>query len=320
MLLEMLDASQGMSIIQYNNMPVDGMSDEQLIATMQEIKCGYKLREKVAAIWVAIIRSIDQQGPPMTVRGLFYNCENVHHVVPKSESGYKQVQRQALAMRRVGVLPYNFISDSTRWIRKPQTFSGLRAYLEHGKVAYRRALWDSQDAYVQIWCEKDAIAGILHDVTADWDVPLLVIRGYASETFAYEAAQDIKSQDKPAFAYYFGDWDKHGVQISNDIARKLGDFGANTHFERVAVIPQQIDEWTLPTRPTKDPGWGACVEVDAIPANKLRKLAQECILRHIDEDEYQNTLLIEKLERRSLETVLNNMGLVQDSDIGGQDA
>jgi hypothetical protein len=192
----------------------------------------------------------------------------------------------------------------------------LRAYLEEGKLAYRRALWDNQNAYVQVWCEKDAIAGILYDVTGPWDVPLLVVRGYTSETFAYAAAEDIKTQNKPAYAYYFGDWDKHGVQIYKDIKRKLVYFGAHINFKRVAVMPWQITDWNLPTRPTKDPGWGECVEVDAIPANKLRELAQECILSHIDQDEYLKTLRTEELERATLEIIVNNMGLDPYSDLG----
>jgi hypothetical protein len=305
-----------MGNVKIGNSEVSELSDEKLIAWMQATKGGYTLRTDVAAIWVAIMRSLDLQGPPMTVRGLFYNCENVYHVVPKSEAGYDKVQRQVLAMRRAGVLPYSFIADSTRWIRKPQSYSGLRAFFEHGRKTYRRALWDNQKAYVQLWCEKDAIAGILHDVTAEWDVPLLVVRGYTSETFAYSAAEDIKSQHKPAYAYYFGDWDKHGVQISNDIERKLVEFGANTHFIRVAVLPQQITELRLPTRPTKDPGWGDCVEIDAIPANKLRKLAEDCIVHHIDQEEYQRALLNEELERKSLEDYLNNLGLASNSETG----
>jgi hypothetical protein len=302
-----------MTHIKMNDIPVNEITDENLTAWMEDVKGGYKLRKDVAAIWVAVARSIDQQGPPMTVRGLFYNCENVYHVVHKSESGYNKVQRQVLAMRRAGVLPYHFISDSTRWIRKPQSFSGLRSYFENGRKAYRRALWDNQNAYIQIWCEKDAIAGILHDITAEWDVPLLVVRGYSSETFAYAAAEDIKSQKKPAYAYYFGDWDKHGVQISKDIERKLIEFGAITHFKRVTVLPEQINEWNLPTRPTKDPGWGECVEVDAIPANKLRELVTDCISTHINQEELHKTLQIEKFERESLENIFNNWGLASDS-------
>jgi hypothetical protein len=296
--------------------PVDKMSDTALLEWMQSVKGGYTLRGDTARIWIAILRSLDQQGPPMTVRGLFYNCENRYHVVSKSEKGYDQVAKQVLAMRRSGAIPYSFVADNARWVRKPESYTGLQSFFEHGRKAYRRALWDNQQDYVEIWAEKDAIAGILHDVTEEWDVPLYVVHGYASETYMYNAAETIKAQSKPAFIYYFGDWDKHGVAISNDIERKLKGFGAVVFFERVTVLPWQIKAYQLPTRPAKDAGWGDCVEVDAVPANTLREMAREVIHLHIDEQSYQEILKTEKLEKETLDQVINNWGLALNS--GGQ--
>ena len=43
-------------------------------------------------------------------------------------------------------------------------------------VAYRRAIWDDQDVYVEIWLEKDALAGVVYDETEKWDVPFMVTR------------------------------------------------------------------------------------------------------------------------------------------------
>ena len=311
-----------MTNVTIGSKPVDLMADAELAAWMQDVKGGYRLRPDTARIWAAILRSLDQQGPPMTVRGLFYNCENVYRVVPKTEGRYDTVAAQVLAMRRAGVLPYDFIADNTRWVRKPKTYTGLRAYFEEGRKAYRRALWDEQRDYVEIWCEKDAIAGILNDVTEEWDVPLLVVRGYASETFVYSAAENIKAKAKPAFIYYFGDLDDHGLKISDDIEKKLGGFGAKVLFERVTVLPGQIEALNLPTRPAKPPkppkngrrarvsNWsGPCVEVDAVPANILRSMATDCIRRHMEPHAYDEALRVEKLERQTLADVMHNLGL-----------
>jgi hypothetical protein len=35
-------------------------------------------------------------------------------LVPKTEAGYRQVERQVVEMRRLGLLPYDFITDGTR--------------------------------------------------------------------------------------------------------------------------------------------------------------------------------------------------------------
>ena len=60
---------------------------------------------------------------PVTVRQLFYQA--VVRGLPgidKLESGYAKIQRQVLALRRAGRLRYRFISDATRWMRKPDSF------------------------------------------------------------------------------------------------------------------------------------------------------------------------------------------------------
>jgi hypothetical protein len=308
--------------VQIGGQAVHTMSDAALLAWMQQRKGGYKLRDSTARLWVGVFRALDEQGPPMTVRGLFY-CVEMAGIVPKSEAGYGEVANQVLQMRRRGVLPYGFIADHTRWVRKPQTFTGLQAYFEHGRQAYRRAVWDEQQVYIECWAEKDAIAGILSDVTNEWDVPLLVCRGYSSETFVYSAAEAIKAQSKPALLYYFGDWDPSGVNISQGLERKLRSFGAEFQFERVAVTKLQIRDWNLPTRPpkpkdTRGRGWtDPCVEVDAIPANRLRELAETVIRRHIDPAAYAATMRAEEAERKSFDAFLN-LGLARNCEAGAQ--
>ena len=55
-------------------------------------------------------------------------------------------------MRRSGEIPYGWIADSTRWMRKPRSYTSLADMLRVTTETYRRALWDDQDAYVEVWC------------------------------------------------------------------------------------------------------------------------------------------------------------------------
>ena len=75
------------------------------------------------------------------------------------------------------MIPYGWIADSTRWMRKPKSYSGLVDMLSTTRDTYRRALWSTQPAYVEVWLEKDALAGVIYTETEDWDVPLMVTRG-----------------------------------------------------------------------------------------------------------------------------------------------
>src|SRR5262249_51806203 len=149
-----------------------------------------------------------------------------------------------------GRVPYKWIADNTRWMRKPRTWSSLDTMLQDAAASYRRALWDDQDVYVEIWSEKDALAGVIFEVTREWDVPLMVTKGFPSESYLYEAAQYISELGKPAYLYYFGDHDPSGVAIDPSTEKGLRRLApdAEIHFVRVAVTPEQIRELQLPTR------------------------------------------------------------------------
>jgi len=70
---------------------------------------------------------------------------------------------------------------------------------------------------------------------------------------------------------------------------------------------------TLPTRPTKQTDSrsknfaGESVEVDAIPAARLRGLVRECIERHLDERALARTRRVEAAERRTLVAIQQQM-------------
>jgi hypothetical protein len=163
--------------------------------------------------------------------------------------------------------------------------------------------------YVEIWCEKDALAGVLMEETEVYDVPLMVARGYASLSFLHNAAKAIEANGKPAFIYHFGDLDPSGVDAARDIEAKLRRYapGAEIHFERPAVTRAQVDEWNLPSRPTKMTDTrskkfvGTSVELDAIPARKLRELVREPIERHVDKKQLELLQIAKKSERELLE-------------------
>ena len=161
------------------------------------------------------------------------------------------------------------------------------------------------------------LAGVLADITYPWDVPLMVSRGYASLTYLHSVAEDLQDQEKPCYLYHFGDHDPSGEDIGRSIEARLREFApdAEIYFEKVAVTPDQIRAWDLPTRPTKktdsrSKGFrGESVDVDAIPPRELRELCEECITQHIDPDVWERTRCIEEEEWDVLRNVLDRLGV-----------
>jgi hypothetical protein len=264
---------------------------------------------------------------PMTVRQVFYQLTS-RGVIDKTEAEYKgTVCRLAAEMRRSGVIPYGWLVDSTRWQRRPRTFSSVEAALRRTAETYRRALWDESDVAVELWLEKEALAGVLVDVTSQWDVPLMVTRGYPSMSYTHSAAESIHARAEAGqhtYIYYFGDRDPTGVDIDRAVRENIGeslsrlmgdgyigfDFWAT--FHRVAVTEEQIATWDLPSRPTKKSDTrsrgftGESVELDAIPAQDLRELAAETIRFHVDPHQLKVLEKAEAEERRLLLEIAQN--------------
>src|SRR5436190_1975869 len=137
------------------------------------------------------IHHVVSQLRPMTVRQVFYQLVKLG-LVDKTESGYNHVVVRLLTKLRLeGELPWEWIADSTRWMRKPTTYDDIEDALRDTAATYRRALWRDQEVYVEVWLEKEALAGVLLGVTAEWDVPLMVTRGFASLSYLHSAAETI---------------------------------------------------------------------------------------------------------------------------------
>jgi hypothetical protein len=94
-------------------------------------------------------------------------------------------------------------------------------------------------------------------------------------------------------------------RVVEDELRELASDAVAT-FERVAVTEEQIEEWNLPTRPTKGSDarakkWvGDSVELDTIPPARLRDLVEECIVQHIDEEAWKQRQAQQRADRKKL--------------------
>jgi len=252
---------------------------------------------------------------PMTVRQVFYQA-TVRRLIEKSQAGYAKVQTDLAIMRREGWLPYDWLADNTRWQRKPRTFGSVKEALDDTARLYRKALWADADCYVEIWLEKDALSGVILPVTAAFDVPLMVARGYASLSFLYSAAEYINTLDVPTYIYHLGDFDPSGVNAGEKIEETLRKLApaAEIAFERIAVTPEQIAAWSLPTRPTKTTdtrakGFGTVsVELDAIEPGRLRALVQEAIEGHLPPEQYEVLKVAEESERQLIAGLVGMLG------------
>ena len=80
------------------------------------------------------------------------------------------------------------------------------------------------------------------------------------------------------------------------------------YTQALALTEEQIDEWHLPTRPTKRSdsrarSFGVSVELDAIDPRRLRSLVERAIRKHMPKKRYDELMAQE--ERRQIRKLVD---------------
>jgi hypothetical protein len=269
-------------------------------ATKAEMKTRYAAFVRLAA-----------QNAPASVRHLYYRAV-VAGVsgITKDDSGYSKAQRAVLALRRLELVPYEWIVDLTRWQRKAASYNSVNDALQATASVYRRNLWMLSAYRVEVWVESDSIAGVAFDVTDRWDVPLMSTRGYSSATFAFSAAEAWRQDGRTPVVLYVGDHDPHGLHIEEALRRELEThYGPGFQFERLAVTWEQVEELDLPgTPPKKSYAFPLAVEAEALSPGFLRDLLNARIEEFVDPDQLAVLRAAEESERDLLMRIAASYG------------
>ena len=248
----------------------------------------------------------------LTLRQIYYQLV-AKQIIPNEQRYYKKLSRICVAGRDEGILPEEGFADRLREVDKLSSWVDLNEFMETVRRSYHKDKWQNQDRYLEIWTEKDALRGVLSQVTYQYDVSLMVARGQLSRTAIYEASKRYKTKsDKECYLFYCGDFDPSGLSIYDSIKKRLGDFGISINFERIALTEEQIEKYKLPSDPGKksDPNYNKfvslygsdmVVELDSLPPDVLRDIIKDCITKNIN-----NGLLAQVQEEEEAEKVSLN--------------
>lgn len=267
---------------------------------------------------------------PMTLRQLYYR------LISSAELRYAATEYSRLGavmtrLREAGDVPRSWLVDHTRSTLKPSSWSGLADFSETVRDAYRKDFWASLPHHVEVFVEKDAVAGTIQPVTTENDVAIRVCRGYASVSFAGEIADLWRRIKKPIFAYYLGDFDPSGFDLERDLREKIERYGGryyecdaddadgdNFVWQRLGVTAADFITHDLIRLPVKETDkraaafverhGTACAEIDAIPPTELRRRVEEAINSHIDVAEWNRLLAVEQAEQETLDRMVKRLG------------
>jgi hypothetical protein len=258
---------------------------------------------------------------PSTVRGMYYRMVS-KGFLPKDDRAYNLVQQTLLHMRRDGLLPWRWITDSSRRVWGHTRFGDLASYGDHIATNYRKDYWLDSPVNVEVWCEKDAMQGVIAPVVlGEFGLDLYVSKGQSSASYLYEAAESIKDDGRPTVVYILSDFDPAGFRIAEKIEAGLREHVSEEQeltTRRIAVSYEQVIAHDLVTREVKKSDKGAAefldrfgdisCELEAMPPNTLRGLLRDHLEAHMDKDRLRALKMVEEHERDGLSRIKDLLG------------
>jgi hypothetical protein len=262
-----------------------GMWDNVILPAAAEIVASYETR--------------------VTLRQLFYRLV-VEEVLLNTQNEYNQLSSRSAKARRQGSFPS--LMDAGRAIVQPNSWTNPEKAREDLRRLYRRDRTEGQKQQLYLGVEK---AGLVQQLRVwfgqPFGIPILPTGGYSSESFEAEILTHSHTDGRPTVLLYGGDLDPSGEDIERNLLRWT-DFDI---AKRIAVTPEQIVEFALPTLPGKASDSRAAtfeskhgrlfqVEVDALAPDVLRGLFADAIAEFWDDDAYNVVLSQEQAERETL--------------------
>ena len=223
---------------------------------------------EVYSLYSAVVDILNEYDEAITIRHLFYRLES-KQIIAKDEKSYNHLVSHLGKWRVNGSIPFDRFVDGTRWHYGVDTFDNAAEALEESIRSYRKNLWRTQEYYVEVWCEKEAIASMVKPVADRWSLKTFVCRGFNSLSGSASAANQFLEaywKGKRPVILYLGDHDPSGLCIDQSLMKHLSYFDIipknelgiehvtvadRVEFVRVAILPEQIEEFDLPTRPVK---------------------------------------------------------------------
>lgn len=256
---------------------------------------------------------------PLTLRQVYYQLVGKGYIENKV-SQYGMLSNLLKWARIDGHIAWEDIEDRVRSFynlsgqldKKSFVDSQLWRFL----LGYRRNLMQSQDKYIEVWIEKDALSSIFTRVCSPYRIPVVVCRGFSSVSFLHEFKQrlDYRASGISSLMLYFGDFDPSGIEMLESMQITLEtELGASDiEFKRVALQMEDIEKYHLPHNPSALKHtdsrakkhlrkYGSlAVELDALRPDDLERKIRLAIEDEIDIDKYHEEFETEEYERNKI--------------------
>lgn len=291
-----------------------------------------------------ICEEYDQQGYDLTLRQLYYQFV-ARGLIDNTQRDYNRLGRIVNDARMSGLLDWNYIVDRTRNLVGNSHWESPEEILEGAARSYQIDKWAAQEFRVEVWVEKEALAGVIERVGARRDVDTFSCRGYVSQSEMWRAGQRLLGYvrgGQQVIVLHLGDHDPSGIDMTRDIKDRLrtfvgghragdvsgytrGQFEEEVEVRRIALNWDQVEQYNPPPNPAKltdsrakdyvreygPESW----ELDALDPATLANLLNDEIDGIVDREIYEESLSEEEHTRTLISAMAENWEDIRDTMI-----
>lgn len=258
---------------------------------------------------------------PLTLRQIYYQLVG-KGFIENRVSQYTMLSNLIKWARINEYIPWEDIEDRVRAYHDLTGWTDKDEFIDQEVgnflTGYNRDLLQTQDKYIEVWIEKDALSSIFTRIARHYTIPVVVCRGFSSASFLNDYRNRLnyyKYKNRHPIMLYFGDFDPSGNEMLPAMETTLKDeMGVNgIELKRIALLKEDIFTYKLPheakalkrkdTRAKKHlQAYGElAVELDALRPDVLEKKIRESIESELDIGAF-NT----EVERHNIEFDLLN--------------
>ena len=258
---------------------------------------------------------------PLTVRQIFYRLVGACGF-DKTEQAYERLGNYLVRARRARLIPFDYIRDDSASVMTHLHFDGEEeffGYIHRLGRNYKQDRLAYQDVAIRVHCEAEGMMPQLYKAMEPYSIPVYSCSGFDSLTARNQLARWCHDafvyEGKRPVVFHLGDYDPDGESIFDSLVEDVRGFMSEDApnvvkravFQRVALTPEQVDRYGLPTAPpkksssrTKNWTGSATCQLEALPPDVLSRELIEHVEMFLDHDHLEYAAEAEVTARRNI--------------------
>lgn len=174
----------------------------------------------------AICQELKAQGYDITLRQLYYQFVS-RDWLPNNQKSYTKLGNIVNKARLAGMMDWDFLIDRTRNLESVAHWRDPSEAIYAIADQFRIDKWNDQPTRIEVWVEKEALAGVVERAAFRNDVAYFSCRGYVSQSEQWAAAQRLGQyieHGQNIILLHLGDHDPSGLDMTRDIRERLSTF------------------------------------------------------------------------------------------------